>query len=899
MYKRILQGSILILVFVLAFSCTAQNILDKKILINVENVSYKQAIKIIAEASNVEFAYNDDALPQNKTITLQFSQIRLRHVLYYLLEDTPLSYRIIGDQIVIYRPDDPQPKKITLSGYILDSLSGEKIIGANIYFVGTNLGTTTNLYGFYSLTVNPGEWALNVSYLGYKKFQQRISLDQDLRKNIFLSPALDLDEVDVVADNYYEHQVGVNAARESFVSRDFEMIPAVAGESDIIKLTQNLPGVQSGTDGLGGLHVRGGDPGQNLVMLDGVKVYNPFHTAGFFSVYNPSVVKSITLYKSAFPARFSGLGSSVLDVRTKDGNNQDLKAEAGISLLALNLSLEGPIQKDKSSFIITARRTYIDPWVRAITRYLNQRENKKGYADYYFFDINAKANFNIGKNDKLYFSWYEGQDKFEDQSSKESEFGLLTLTNNKDNYLKWGNDIGTVRWNHLVNNKLFANTTLNYSNFVYNSLSFTEDIQKAPDQKPDKTFNLGLFRSKIQDISLKTDFDFNPTPAQKFKAGFGITYHRFQPLVFGLDENSPHSSDFTILNGEVNNLDTLIRGENIDAIETNIYIEDEINLTDNILLNLGLNTTFFGVQGTTYLTMQPRLNINFIVNKNVSLYIAYDNLSQNLHLLSNAGFNLPNDLWIPATSTIGPLKVIQTSLGVHSRLGKGFELKIEGYYKQMENLVSFEEGASFISNGNFLNGGLLDARNWEDKISKGEGNSKGIEFTLKRTTGNFRGWIAYTYASSDRQFDKVNFGKIFPYRYDRKSTINLVGSYNLGRNVEFLVNFYYGTGQPYSIASSKYITEIPGETGPVEILNWPATNNSRLDPYHRLDLGVNFRSKRSWGSELFYIGLINVYDRRNTLYVQLVENPDNPSEKKFVKTTLLPILPSFSYKANF
>ena len=898
MYKRILQGSMLLLVLVLAFSCTGQIILDKKILINVENVSYKQAIKTIAEASNVEFAYNDDALPQNKTITLQFSQIKLRHVLYYLFEDTPLSYKVIGDQIVIYRPDDPQPKKITLSGYILDSLSGEKIIGANIYFVGTNLGTTTNLYGFYSLTVNPGDWMLSVSYLGYKRFQQKLNLGQDLRKNIFISPALDLDEVDVVADNYFEHQVGVNATRESFVSRDFEMIPAVAGETDIIKLTQNLPGVQSGTDGLGGLHVRGGDPGQNLIMLDGVKVYNPFHTAGFFSVYNPSVVKSITLYKSAFPARFSGLGASVLDVRTKDGNNQKIKAEASVSLLALNLSLEGPIQKDKSSFIITARRTYIDPWVRSITRYLNQRENKTGNADYYFLDLNAKANFSIGKNDKLYFSWYNGQDKFEDQSSKETEFGLQIINNNKDNYLKWGNDIGTIRWNHLVNNKLFANTTLNYSNFVYNSLSFNEDIVTIPDQKPDGTFNLGLFRSQINDISLRTDFDLNPTPAQKFKTGFAVTYHRFQPLVFALNENSS-LKDIIIKDGEVTNLDTLIRGENIDAIETNLYLEDEIYLTDNILLNLGLNTTFFGVQGTTYLTMQPRLNINFIINKNVSLYIAYDDLSQNLHLLTNAGFNLPNDLWIPATAKIGPLKVVQTSFGIHNRLGKGFELKIEAYFKQMDNLVSFEEGASFIANNSFLNGGLLDARNWEDKVSKGRGDSKGIEITLKRNTGNLRGWLSYAYASSNRQFDKINFGKVFPYQYDRTNTINFVASYNLGRNVEFLVNFIYGTGQPYSIASTKYITEIPGSINPVEILNWPSTNNSRLDSYNRLDLGVNFRSKRTWGSELFYIGLINVYDRRNTLYVQLIENPDNPSEKKFVKTTLLPILPSFSYKANF
>lgn len=895
MLKRILEGVLVLLVFILAYDSNAQNILDRKVLINVENVTYKEAIKKLSEAAKVEFAYNDDALPKTKTVTLQFSQIRLRHALYYLLEETPLSYKIIGDQIIIYRPEDPQPKKITLSGYVIDALSGEKIIGANVYLTGTNIGTTTNLYGFYSLTVFPGDWTLQVSYIGYKKYQEKMSLDQDIVLNIHISPALDLEEVNVVAD-FYEHQVGVNAMRESFGPKDFELIPAVAGEQDIIKLTQSLPGVQSGTDGLGGIHVRGGDPGQNLVMLDGVKVYNPFHTAGLFSVYNPSVVKSVTLYKGAFPARFSGLASSVLDVRTKEGNNQEFQAEAGISLLAANMSLEGPIKKGKSSFLITVRRTYVDPWIRAISRYLNQRENKTGYTDYYFFDINGKVNFSLGKNDKIYLSWYSGQDKFEDQSRK-VESDIITNTNSRDNYLSWGNDIGTIRWNHLVSNKLFANTTLNYSNFNYNSLSFVEDIKSTPNQNDERTFDLGLFRSKIQDISLRTDFDFNPSPSQKFKAGFSVTYHRFQPLVFGLNENAEKA--FIISHGQVKNLDTLVRGENIDAFETNIYLEDEINLTDNILLNLGINTTFFGVQRITYVTMQPRLNVNFSLSSKASLYISYDDLSQNLHLLSNAGFNLPNDLWIPATAKIGPLSVKQTSIGVLTRLSKSLELKVEAYYKRMENLVSFEEGASFIANDIFLNGGLLDARNWEDRVSKGRGSSKGIEVTLRRTSGNLKGWIAYSYANSERQFDKVNFGELFPYRYDRTHTVNIVGSYNLGRHVEFLWNFIYGTGQPFSIAGTKIITGFPGETGDIEIVNWPATNNSRLPVYHRLDIGFNFRNTRSWGKEVFYIGIINVYDRRNTLYVQLKENPDHPGEKRFIKTSLLPILPSISYKANF
>ena len=897
MLKKILESIFVLLVLILAHNSNAQNILDQKLSISVENVSYKEAIKRLSEAANVEFAYNDDALPKSKTITLQFSQIKLRHALYYLLEETSLNYKIIGTQIIIYRPDDPQPKKITISGYITDSQTGEKIIGANIYFMGTNIGTTTNLYGFYSLTVFPGEWTLQVSYIGYKKFNEKISLGQDIILNIHIIPALDLEEVSVVAD-YYEHQVGINAMRESFGPKDFEMIPAVGGEPDIIKLTQSLPGVLSGTDGLGGIHVRGGDPGQNLVMLDGVKVYNPFHTAGFFSVYNPSVVKSVTLYKGAFPARFSGLASSVLDVRTKDGNNQEFQAEAGISLLAVNMSLEGPIKKGKSSFLVTVRRTYVDPWIRAISRYLNQRENKSGYTDYYFFDINGKANFSVGKNDKIYLSWYSGLDKFEDQSSSEDEFNFQIIADSRINNLSWGNDIGTIRWNHLVSNKLFANTTLNYSNFNYNSLSYLEHTTTLPLSKPDKTFDLGLFRSRIRDYSLRTDFDFIPTPTQKFKAGFSVIYHQFQPLVFSQNENS-EGPDIIILRGQVQNLNTLVRAQNIDAIETNLYVEDEINLTDNILLNLGVNTTFFGVQGITYLTMQPRLNLNFTLSRNASLYIAYDDLSQNLHLLSNAGFNLPNDLWIPATAKIGPLSVKQTSMGVTSRIAKNYELKIEGYFKKMENLVTFEEGANFIPSGLFLNGGLLDASNWEDKISKGRGSSKGVEVTLKKLTGNLKGWVAYSFADSDRQFDRVNFGNLYPYKYDRRHTVNVVGSYSLGKHVEFLFNFCYGTGQPFSIAGTKIITGFPGEPDDINVINWSATNNSRLPAYHRLDIGFNFRTTRSWGKELFYVGIINVYDRRNTLYVTLKENPDNPDEKRFVKTSLLPILPSLSYKAQF
>lgn len=876
----------------------AQSILDKKITVHLENTSYKLAISEIKKLVGIEFAYNDDALPIDKKVTLQFDQIKLRHVLYYLLEDTDLSYKFIGDQIILYKFEETLPKKLTINGYVLDSLSGEKIIGANIYLMGTNIGTTSNLYGFYSITYYPGDWVLATSYLGFKQSEKKIHIETNRTIDVRLHRSIDLQEVIVTADFYARRQVGINTAWESFTSKDIEMIPAVGGEQDIIKLIQNLPGVLAGTDGLGGLQVRGGDPGQNLVLLDGVQVYNPFHTAGFFSIYNPSAVKSVRLYKSGFPARFSGLTSSVLDVRTKEGNNQNVKAEGGISLLALNGTIEGPIKKGKSSYFLTARRTHIDPWLKSITQYLNQRENKGGFTNYYFYDINAKCNFNLSRNDNLYFSFYSGRDNFMDFSNKVENIQNTRINSNSENLLDWGNDIGTIRWNKLINNKLFANTTLNYSNFKYNSFNYNENINISPSKVEEKKFDVALFKSNIRDLSIKTDFDFIPTPVQKLKAGFGVILHKFEPVVFNIDDTNENAS---LYNGNTSfsNLDTLLKTQPISAIEVNNYLEDEIIVNDNIIFNLGLNTSFFSVQNINYLVFQPRISLNFILNDHFSIFLSHDNLAQNLHLLSNSGFGLPNDFWIPSTANIGPLKVKQTTLGFHYRIGKNYELKMEAYFKEMKNLVAFQEGASFSAGGVIFNGGFIDARNWEDKISQGEGVSKGIELSLKKNIGSLTGWISYSYANAERQFQDRNYGRIFPYRYDRRHTLNLVGVYVVKTGIELLANFTFGTGQPFSYATSKYYVSLPGSSNPIEVLNWNATNSSRLESYHRLDIGANFINKRSWGEETISIGITNVYNRKNTLFVKLEENPSDPFDKNFVKNSLLPILPSVSYKIRF
>ncbi len=879
-------------------SSFAQTILDKKISIDFDNLSYKETLTRLRNIANVEFSYNDEALPTNKTVSLQFNQIKIKHVLYLILDDTNLNYKFLGDQIIIYKIDDPSPKKVTISGYVTDSLSGEKMIGANVYLSGTNIGTTTNLYGFYSLTYYPGDWVLSASYLGFRPFEKKIRAEQNRTIDILIKKSIDLQEVIVLADYYTRRQVGINTTRETFNSSDFEIIPAVGGEQDIIKLTQNLPGVLSGTDGLGGLHVRGGDPGQNLVLLDGVQVYNPFHTAGFFSIYNPSAIKSVTLYKSGFPARFNGFTSSILDVRTKEGNNQRLKAEGGISLLALNGSVEGPIIKGKSSFILTARRTHVDPWIKSVTTYLNQRENKTGYTGYSFYDLNAKTNYSIGANDKLYLSFYHGRDNFRDFSGKFDYMESQVVRLNTENVLDWGNDIGTLRWNKLINNKLFANTTLNYSNFRYNSFSFNEEVISEDNQNIDRQFKVALYKSNIKDYSLKTDFDFIPTPVQKLKAGFALVYHTFNPVVYAVDQNSKDAYLFGN-NQSFSSLDTIVKGTSISALEVTTYVEDEIIINDNILLNLGINTSFFSVQDINYLSFQPRISLNLIVNDKLSIFVSHDNLAQNLHLLSNAGFSLPNDLWIPSTANIGPLKIKQSTVGFHYRLAKIYEIKMEGYYKQMKNLIAFQEGASFSSGGIFLNGGFLNTRNWEEKVSEGEGVSKGIELTLKKNTGRLSGWVSYSFANAQRQFEEINYNRVFPYRYDRRHTFNVVGVFKIKNGIDFLANFTYGTGQPFSYATSKYFSQLPGSGNQVEILNWTSTNSIRLDPFHRLDIGINFKNIRKWGEEFIQVGLINVYDRKNTLFVRLKENPNDPADKRFVKSSLLPILPSFSYKLKF
>jgi len=870
-----------------------QELIDQKIDIDLETRNFEYALITISRIANVKFAYGIESLPKNKSVSLHFKQIRLKHLLIYLLEDTKLDYKLMGEQIVFFKKNEPLPSKVTINGYVIDSLSGEKLIGVNVYMEGTNIGTNTNLYGFYSLTVYPGEWKFKVSYLGYKSRSLRMKLEQNINENIIMAQSNTLQEVEIVDQAYNSRQVGINAAWDNFVAKDFSKIPAVLGEQDIIKLTQSIAGIQSGTDGLGGLHIRGGDPGHNLILMDGVPVYNPFHTAGFFSVFNPSAVQTLGVYKGGIPARYFNTGAGVLDVRTREGNNQNFKAEAGLSLLAANILMEGPIKKGKSSFLVSARRTTVDPWIKSVSTYLNQRENKTGQTTYSFYDINAKANFQLNDNNKVFVSLYQGNDLFKDQSQEELFLNPLQLVRNRDNLLNWGNTIGTLRWNKQVSNKIFSNTTINYSRFRYNSVEFQEDIEGA-----NRIYDLNIFRSEIRDVGFRTDLDFIPTPTNKIKSGFGITFHRFEPLAFAIDENSPDVNVF-VQDGQVRNLDTLIRGENVSSVEANAYFEDEVSISDNILANLGVSTVFYSVKGINYLNILPRLSVSFVLSKNLSLFVAYDEMQQNQHLLSDVGSNLPNDFWIPATSRILPANINQTSIGVHARLPKAIDFKIEAYIKKMENILSFEDGARFTNSGILPIGGTIDSRNWEDKVSPGRGQCTGVEVTLQRRVGRLGGWVNYTYSIATRQFQEVNFNRVFPYRYDRRHLANIVGNYKFNDGFEFLANFTFGTGQPFSVATEKTLSYLPGQNMPIEVINWSGTNAFRLENFHRLDIGFNFTNKKKWGEEQIYFGLINVYNRRNTLYIQLKSDPDNPELKSLVSSSLLPILPAISYKAKF
>ena len=767
-------------------------------------------------------------------------------------------------------------QKVSLSGYMRDSASGESLLGGTVYIKEANVGARANVYGFYSVSVPPGTYTVIYSFVGYHTQTMKMDLSTSKTYNAEMCNATMMKEVEITAGRKNANVKNTEMGTVTLSIAQINKLPVVFGEVDVLKTIQLLPGVQSAGDGNSGFYVRGGGPDQNLVMLDDAVIYNTGHLFGFFSVFNSDAIKDVTLVKGGAPANYGGRLSSVVDVTMKEGNNKEFHGQGGIGLIASRFTLEGPLKKNKGSFMLAARRTYIDVLLKPFTDRLKN-------TGYYFYDANLKANYRFNDKNRVFLSGYVGLDQFKFASPNGSFKAKIP----------WGNITGTLRWNHVFTDKLFLNTTA-----VYNSYDFSSSFQQGTGGN--SVFGVKI-ASGVKDYNLKSDLDYYSSFNHHFKAGIVYTNHTFIP-------NQVSGASDTI-KLEPNN--ALIKYVH----EAGAYILDDFDLTDKIKINAGLRYTWFGQVGPytaytidangnktdsakytagklvkAYDGLEPRLNIRYTINDNSSVKASAAKTYQYLHLVTNNGSTLPIDTWAPSTFIVKPQNAWQYSAGYFRNfMDNKIETSVEIYYKEMKNQVQYKEG--------YTPNSLADP---ELSYVFGTGTAYGAEFFINKTQGKFTGWIGYTLSWTNQKFPLLNNGKTFPAKYDRRHDVSLVGTYELSKKWTFSSVFIYGTGNAITLPTAYYFL------GGTLMEQYSTTNSYRLPAYHRLDVSATLTPQHSkphkWqGSWTFSI--YNIYNHANPyfLYIDKVDQGTNTNSisLKIKEVYILPLLPSVTYNFKF
>lgn len=789
--------------------------------------------------------------------------------------------------------------KHTVSGYITDISSKETLIGATILDLKSGRGTITNEYGFYSITLPDGPVEFRTGYVGYKPVVIPFTLYKDTIINIDI-PTIDaLNEVTIYGNR---EVLGVRGSQMSAIDIPIEQIkavPAMFGETDVLKALQLLPGVQAGTEATAGLYVRGGNPDENLLLLDGVPVYNVNHMFGMFSVFNPDAIKNVTLYKGSFPAHYYGRLSSVVDIRMKDGDLNQYHGNASVGLVSSKINLEGPIIKGKTSFNISARRTYSDLllnsaiWLNKQFDFANTDDLSMGY---YFYDLNLKLNHKFNDNDRLYVSWYSGDDDiYFNYRSSDGAYKEKTRLN-----WRWGNTVAAIRWNHVLGPKLFMDVSANYTQYRHKMGIHIKEDDKKNNYKGSMGINM---KSGIYDASFRSDFHWSPSSGQDIRFGGSYTHHKFTPDVMELSMNSSETMDNDSV--QTNDFNQTFGSRHIVAHEYQLYAEDDIELTDVIKFNIGAGYAGFSVNNRYYNSLEPRLSARFLVTDELSVKTGYAYMTQYVHLLSNNVINLPTDLWVPVTDKVEPEHSHQWALGAAYSVDGLADFTLEGYYKQMDNLLEYKEGSTYMS-------GDTD---WQNKVAMGKGWSYGLELMAQRSIGRLNGWIAYTWNKSQRRFDRpgmvINGGRTFDAKYDRRHKLDITCNYKFSDRFDMSATWLFETGNCGTIYTQYYDSEILADEKD-EQYQYTTTlgyyenrNNFRLNPTHRLDLSFNWHRKLSERvNRTLNLSIYNAYNNRNPFLVYVYTDSyyrgdEWVEERTLRQLTLFPILPTLSYSISF
>ncbi len=796
---------------------------------------------------------------------------------------TLLRYRLFTALLLFFFLLNALPalaqQKFTLSGYVRDAGNGETLLGASVYLPNNkSIGTSTNLYGFYSITMPTGTYTVEVSFLGYNTQQATVTLTQNQTLNIDLleSGVIFEDAVVITSTRQDQNVKDTDMGRMDLSIETIKSLPALGGEVDVIRAIQLMPGVKGSGDVSSGLYVRGGGPDQNLVLLDEAVVYNIGHLFGFFSVFNSDAIKNNTLYKGSMPAEYGGRLSSVLDVTMKDGNNKTFGVAGGIGNIASRLTIEGPIQKDKSSFLVSGRRTYADVLARPFLKGTDFEGN-----GYYFYDLNLKANYRFSDKDRVFLSGYFGRDVFNFKST--DGFNLN---------MPWGNSTATLRWNHLFSSKLFMNATAVYNSYYFGANSSFDNFSSK-------------FYSGVRDWNGKLDFDYFPSSKHEIKFGANYTYHTFTPYTI-----EAVVGDTKINTDEQNKQ---------NAHEMAVYVRDEIEVTEKLSVNIGLRASAFQQVGpyktavvndegipidsisygqgepiATYGGIEPRMNIRYSLTNTSSLKAGVTVANQYIHLVSNSTALLPTDLWVPSTKVVKPQRGVQYSIGYFQNFADNmYEVSVETYFKTLNNQIEFSE--NYVPELNAL---------IENSFVFGKGRAYGLELFAQKQKGKLTGWVGYTLSRTERTFPDISNGKTFPARYDRTHDLSVVAIYDISERWNLGATFVYNTGQAITLPNSFYMIE-----------NWIYTefdmprNSYRLKPYHRLDLSATYRlnknPKAKFKSDL-NISIYNVYSRFNPFFLYAIPETSQGTagtngsiDIKLKQVSLFPIIPSVTWNFKF
>lgn len=806
---------------------------------------------------------------------------------------------LAASAILLFAALEASAQKASISGYITDLRTGETLIGAGIIEGGS--GAVTNAYGFYTLTVPKGHHSFTCSYIGFAPQDIEINLQRDTVINIALKPENTLKAATVVASK----DAGIKSTKMSAIELPMQLIkhtPVLFGEHDVLKTIQLMPGVQSGAEGFSGIYVRGGGPEENLLLLDGISLYNAEHLMGILSVFQPEAVKKVTLYKGSFPARYGGRVSSIIDVRTNDGNMKEFHGTVGIGALTDKLHFEGPIIKDKLAFSISGRALHSFLYTPLIHRLAERPVN------YYFYDLNGKLSWRISDKDRLFANFYNGRDIFyymEDSNNSsdliESEEGSYRLESSGSTRfdINWGNTLGGLRWNHVFNSKLFSNTTLAYTRYKMGiGLGMQDEtvktmVKTGETRKDKNTYNI-KYNSGMRDLTAKIDFDYTPTPTNLVKFGAEYVYHSFIPeTLSGMISETGNGESVTKKDSTFKATSNKV----LNGHELSVYAEDDFTVWDRLTLNPGMRLALFHTYGVPYWSLEPRMSVKFDFTEDISAKAAYSRMAQYVHLLSPSAITLPTDLWVPITDKIRPVVSDQVSLGVYYTGLEGWEFSLEGYWKWMQNILEYRDGTSFFGN----------SANWENNVEMGEGRARGVELYVEKTLGSTTGWIGYTLAWSDRRFPdgSINGGEWFPYRYDRRHNVSIVVNQELGRGFNLSGTWTFASGNTMTLPERKTVLVSPD--GTVSEENYVSgRNNYRLPPSHRLNLGLSWTHKRRHGTSTWDLSIYNVYNQMNPNFVMsdtYVKRDDkgNVIETgiELKKLTILPIIPSIGWTRNF